>query len=329
MNNQNKLKFVDTFETVRSWNIGYLMLHRGLFMNGHKLKLHKIYSDTNCLGCSTLSFPLSDVKVFRVHLDLFGLTPTTFFQYDFVRVKYNGVCQIQDKLSEILCKQIFLEKVLDETTLYFEYGIQIHLNEQGQLHREDGPSYVVPYNPKNIKNSYLGNDIYTLTIGDIKDEYWYLNGQLHRDSRDGPAIIKRFNERIGHQPQFIAYYEHNVKHRDSQCGPAIEKYNYDQVRNYHYLMTTEYYERGLHHRDPKVGPAFISYLWTGDIIKPIIQKYYDQGKYIPSISQYLNKRKRDEMEDSQVETRISNNVDTNICNNILTLVNYPNYNMKV
>lgn len=286
-------------QNVQTWSTGFMMMKKGLFLNGHKLQLGKIYNDSNSLAAHSLLS--SNLKGFSVHLDLFGLTPTTLFQYDFVRVKYNGVFHIECNIGEILCKQIFLEKVLDTTTLYLQYGIQIHLNDAGQLHREDGPAYVVPYK---FEKKMFSNSAHSSTPAhDIKHEYWYLNGKLHRDSRDGPAIVKRF----GHvnQPQFIAYYEHNVKHRDSKSGPAITKYKYDKRKQCHYLWTAEYYENGVYHRDVEEGPAFITYVWRNDIIIPFIDKFYNRGQWVSKLSQSNKKRKRDEIENPNDEQSMS------------------------
>lgn len=47
-----------------------------------------------------------------------------------------------------------------------EYGRQFYMNENDELHREDGPAL----------------------IDDVAEEWW-VNGYLHRE--DGPAIIYR------------------------------------------------------------------------------------------------------------------------------------------
>ncbi|MCP3476692.1 hypothetical protein NLM33_41755 [Bradyrhizobium sp. CCGUVB1N3] len=85
-----------------------------------------------------------------------------------------------------------------------------------------------------------------------KKEYYYLKGQLHRDS--GPAFQDEWNE---------AYYQNGQLHRDSKEGPARK----DE-------LTEEYYENDQLHRDPKEGPAFIErgdvseyleYCWEGEL----------------------------------------------------------------
>ena len=62
-------------------------------------------------------------------------------------------------------------------------------NEQGQLHREDGPA---------------------ITWEDGTQE-WYINGELHRT--DGPARV------WGYSPYIQEWYWHNELHRED--GPAV------------------------------------------------------------------------------------------------------------
>jgi hypothetical protein len=63
-------------------------------------------------------------------------------------------------------------------------------NEQGQLHREDGPAIV------------------------YKDgKYYYINGLLHRE--DGPAVEYKDGS--------VVYYKNGLKHRED--GPAVIRAN--------------------------------------------------------------------------------------------------------
>ena len=69
-----------------------------------------------------------------------------------------------------------------------EYGTIRYYNEQGQLHREDGPA---------IEHA-------------DGDKHWFLNDKLHRE--DGPAI----EWANGHKEWWI----NGKRHRES--GPAVE-----------------------------------------------------------------------------------------------------------
>ena len=68
-----------------------------------------------------------------------------------------------------------------------QYGNQSWYNEQGLLHRTDGPAS-------------------TWATG---DQVWYFNGEYHRT--DGPAVI--------HSDGYQSYFIHGKRHRTN--GPAI------------------------------------------------------------------------------------------------------------
>jgi hypothetical protein len=69
--------------------------------------------------------------------------------------------------------------------------VEEYKNENGELHRTDGPALITQYG-----------------------EYWYINGVKHRT--DGPASIERNRDRK-------YWYKHGKLHRLD--GPAIEYEN--------------------------------------------------------------------------------------------------------
>ena len=68
-------------------------------------------------------------------------------------------------------------------------GIVEYYNENGQLHREDGPAIIKPSGTKGwFKNGELHREDGPAIICSDGTKDWYKNGKLHRD--DGPAIIE-------------------------------------------------------------------------------------------------------------------------------------------
>lgn len=72
------------------------------------------------------------------------------------------------------------------------YGNIQYLDEQGRLHREDGPAFI-------CSNQLI--------------HAWYYEGKLHRDK--GPALISQLGEGQFH----YEYYIHGKLHRIN--GPAV------------------------------------------------------------------------------------------------------------
>ena len=67
-----------------------------------------------------------------------------------------------------------------------KYGNIYWHNEDGQLHREDGPA--IEY-ADGSKFWYLNGELHREdgpAIDEYGSKYWYINGKLHRE--DGPAI---------------------------------------------------------------------------------------------------------------------------------------------
>ena len=68
-----------------------------------------------------------------------------------------------------------------------EYGNKFWRNEEGQLHREDGPAVERANGTKEwFKNGKLHREDGPAIEWDDGTKEWYKNGQLHRD--DGPAV---------------------------------------------------------------------------------------------------------------------------------------------
>lgn len=74
---------------------------------------------------------------------------------------------------------------------------------------------------------------------------WWKDGRLHRDHREGPALLE--TGLLGTYEQFL---EHGKLHRPAVEGPAIRHLNPDGT-----ARSEIYYRCGLLHRDPAEGPA--------------------------------------------------------------------------
>jgi len=115
----------------------------------------------------------------------------------------------------------------------------IYYNQQGQIHREDGPALIWYYN-----------------TGSIAYEVWYINGVWHRE--DGPASID-YNE--DGSIQYEGWYINGVRHRED--GPAyIDYYNDGSI------CLEEWYWCGMYHRHDYTLPTYngdgtCSYYWYG------------------------------------------------------------------
>src|SRR5262245_61993999 len=86
-----------------------------------------------------------------------------------------------------------------------------------------------------------------LATGVVVRESYQVGDKLHRNPREGPAVITR-SEETG----FILtqeYYVNDQLHRKD--GPAFLMSEFGPRR------LEVYYRHGKHHRDPAQGPAFI------------------------------------------------------------------------
>jgi hypothetical protein len=106
---------------------------------------------------------------------------------------------------------IFLMEVtMDVIESVYEDGTKYY-NEQGQLHREDGPAIERPKGDKYyFKNGIIHReDGPAIEYADGDKEY-YKNGKLHRE--DGPAIEYADGDKV--------FYKDGKLHRED--GPAVE-----------------------------------------------------------------------------------------------------------
>jgi hypothetical protein len=98
-----------------------------------------------------------------------------------------------------------------------EFGTKFWLNEQGNLHREDGPAFECS---NGRKEWYLNGKLHREDGPAIEfangDKAWYLNGQIHRE--DGPAIE--------YTNGYKAWWKNGQRHRED--GPAIKLSNGDK-----------------------------------------------------------------------------------------------------
>lgn len=159
------------------------------------------------------------------------------------------------------------ERISLDTWTYF-IAKQVWRNNQGEIHRVNGPALVG-------------------TSSDGGNELWFLNGKLHRD--DGPAKTTKFIE---------IWYQKGKVHRDN--GPAVcfsngengfEKwYQNDKLHRVgapaieHQDGRWEWYENHEHHRLD--GPALMS-----DDNKPlyrIMGKIFSEQEFPLGVERYLN-----------------------------------------
>ena len=106
-------------------------------------------------------------------------------------------------------------------------------DENGRLHREDGPARIVRH-----------------SNGNVKDEMWYKNGKIHRDG-DLPAVFQYYPDG---ELEFEFWMKEDKKHRVD--NPAVIKY-YKSGK----IDLIIYYVEGLIHREG--APASESYYENG------------------------------------------------------------------
>jgi hypothetical protein len=95
--------------------------------------------------------------------------------------------------------------------------------------------------------------------GTLIEECYCWHGRLHRE--DGPARIGYEYGEKGTTVAYEMYYRHGVMHRDPKQGPAWINYNTGAV------ASEIYYRNGEPHRDPADGPYLIERIPSGDIHK--------------------------------------------------------------
>jgi hypothetical protein len=100
-------------------------------------------------------------------------------------------------------------------------GVKRWYNEQGEVHREDGPAVEYPNGQKN----------------------WYRHNQIHRE--DGPAIEYPNGDE--------SWYQNSVRHRED--GPAL-KWKADATN----LERIEYWYKGEHIKIIKNDKQWKTYL---------------------------------------------------------------------
>lgn len=88
--------------------------------------------------------------------------------------------------------------------------------------------------------------------------------RLHRDEREGPALIER-NPESG-LIVYAMYYWRGRRHREG--GPAAIEYS----QNGETLLGIDYMQHGVPHRDPREGPAQIRYSFSGNNVAT--EEYY-------------------------------------------------------
>lgn len=70
----------------------------------------------------------------------------------------------------------------------FYRGRYVVLNNNGDLHRDDGPAVISPDGTQEwCRNNTLHRDDGPAIICSDGSQYWYQNGELHRDG--GPAAL--------------------------------------------------------------------------------------------------------------------------------------------
>jgi len=128
-------------------------------------------------------------------------------------------------LAKTITKEGDLYKIINERERTVRYSKDI---EGQRLHRDDGPA-LIAYDSK----------------GNIETEAWYTNGQINRDSEDGPAMkYYKSGKLVGYE-----YRREGRYHRPEDDGPAIEhkRGKLDHI--------VEYCQNGVLHR--MGGPAQI------------------------------------------------------------------------
>ena len=86
--------------------------------------------------------------------------------------------------------------------------------------------------------------------GVVVEETYRLDGRLHRDEFEGPAIIRR--DAASGLIVAMQYWSHGLRHRST--GPASIQ-RIVSGRTERHIET--YYRHGVLHRDPSQGPAMV------------------------------------------------------------------------
>jgi hypothetical protein len=145
----------------------------------------------------------------------------------------------------------------------FEGGniVQMEYFEDDQLHRpsEEGPAFSQTCDDRVILELYrehgaLHRDAAAGPAFHLRNEHgeicqYALGGKLHRDHRDGPALIDTNFEGRGVRRE--EYCHEGTWHRPSAEGPAVIETDTSGRR-----VLEIYIEHGLRNRDPKEGPAW-------------------------------------------------------------------------
>jgi hypothetical protein len=92
-----------------------------------------------------------------------------------------------------------------------------------------------------------------------------LDGNLHRDPKDGPARVIEKGERHIEQ-----YWVNGRLHRPYAAGPAMTYTHYENFD----LSGEEYFEDGKWHRPSELGPAVTHRARTGE---PVMLLHFEQG----------------------------------------------------
>ncbi len=110
----------------------------------------------------------------------------------------------RDSIYQVLCQ------LTGETPPYCLDRVVGHRDDDGQLHRDDGPAIIRPDGAQFwYQHGELHRDDGPAWTWSDGSQYWYRHGNLHRD--DGPAVI----EADGTQE----WYLHDQLHRED--GPAV------------------------------------------------------------------------------------------------------------
>jgi hypothetical protein len=109
--------------------------------------------------------------------------------------------------------------------------------------------------------------IYDTETGVLIQESHRLDGKLHRDEKDGPAL--RAWSEVCRELAEECYYWNGRRHRDN--GPAELAFNSNGS-----VHRECYYRHGSLHRDPKQGPALIERNVSGTVV--VVESYYVNGR---------------------------------------------------
>ena len=106
----------------------------------------------------------------------------------------------------------------------------------------------------------------SLNTGAIIEERYVFDGVLHREPREGPALVKRAEDGT---TVFIGYYLDGRQHRED--GPSRTEYWPDGS-----ISSQIYSFFGKFHRDPDEGPAVVARIEQGGGV--VLEKYCVYGK---------------------------------------------------